>query len=213
MITSASHLVAHFRHSSIATAALYKQQEKMNLPRKKLMLHSKTRWNSAFDMLQRLRENRWAVSAVLADPAITKSTKGKSLKIANDEWRIINSICPALYPIKLATVMLSADENVSIFIVLPTVAGLLDKSVTPDDDPDEVRLFKEEFQNQLSSRFKLDVADRKSLTILHNATFHDPRFAYMSFVNVATRHSSSRICASRFPGLNPSQQLMQCYQP
>jgi hypothetical protein len=47
VITSASRLVSHFRHSSNSTAQLKTQQMKMSLPIKKLMLQSKTRWNSA----------------------------------------------------------------------------------------------------------------------------------------------------------------------
>lgn len=101
--------MSHFRHSSIATAALRKQQDKMGLPRRKLMQYSKTRWNSAFDMLLRLMENRWAVSAVLVNPDITKPSLAKTLELDNDQWHVINSLCPVLDPIKLATVTLSAD--------------------------------------------------------------------------------------------------------
>jgi len=67
---------------------------KMSLPIKKLMLHSPTMWNSAFDMLQRLLENHWAVSAVLADPKSTKPQVAKPLELSNDEWHVIESICP-----------------------------------------------------------------------------------------------------------------------
>ena len=108
VITSASRLVSHFRHSSNSTAQLKTQQMKMSLPIKKLMLHSKTRWNSAFDMLQRLLEKRWAVSAVLADPRSTKPQVTKSFELSNDEWHVIESICAILDPVKLTTVMFSA---------------------------------------------------------------------------------------------------------
>ena len=86
----------------------------MGLPLKKLMLYSKTRWNSAFDMLLRLHENRWTVSAVLADPLVTKPAQAKALEIPNEEWHIISAIWPVLEPIKLATATLSAEENVSV---------------------------------------------------------------------------------------------------
>jgi hypothetical protein len=72
VIDASRSLVSHFRHSAVATAAFQKQQDFMKLPKRKLMLHSKTRWNSAFDMLVRLQENRWAVSAVLTYQRITK---------------------------------------------------------------------------------------------------------------------------------------------
>ncbi len=187
VITSASRLVSHFRHSSNSTAQLKTQQMKMSLPIKKLMLHSKTRWNSAFDMLQRLLENRWAVSAVLADPRSTKPQVAKSLELSNDEWHVIESICPILDPVKLTTVMLSAEENVSISIVLPAVAGLLERMAIEDDDPDIVQLFKEEMQQQLTARFQMDALNEHGLTTLHKATFLDPRFTHMTFVSKGTK--------------------------
>jgi len=187
VISHASRLVAHLRHSVVATRSLCKQQETMGLPLKKLMLYSKTRWNSAFDMLLRLHENRWTVSAVLADPLVTKPAQVKAVEIPNEEWHIISSICPVLEPIKLATAMLSAEENISVSIVLPSIAGLLEKSVIEDDDPVTVQVFKEDFQQQLATGFMLDAVYQKDVTTLHKATFLDPRFAHMSFVTGATK--------------------------
>lgn len=183
----ACRLVSHFRHSCIAAGALYMQQQTMNLKRKQLMLYCKTRWNSTFDMLQRLLENRWAVSAVLSDPLTTKPSAAMAVELTNVQWHIINVICPVLDPIKLATVMLSAEENVSISIALPTVAGLLDNTVVNDEDPDTVRAFKEEFHQQLTTRFKLDVRTREDVTVLHKATYLDPRFSHMGFVTAGTK--------------------------
>ena len=161
VIASASRLVSHFRHSCIATSALAKQQEKMKLEQRKLKLYCKTRWNSAYDMLQRLTENRWAVSAVLSDPGITKPSTAKEIELSNEDWHVINSICPALEPIKLTTVMMSADENITISIILPAVTALLENTAVNDDDPDTVRAFKEELHEQLTTRFKLDVKSRE----------------------------------------------------
>jgi BED zinc finger len=84
VVESASRLVSHFKHSALASNSLSKQQDRMNIQRKKLMSHCKTRWNSAFDMLQRLQENRWAVSAVLADVTITKPNIAKGLELTNE---------------------------------------------------------------------------------------------------------------------------------
>ena len=56
-----------------------------------------------------------------------------------------------------------------------------------DDDPQIVQMFKEDFQQQLASRFKLDAIYQKDVTTLHKAAFLDPRFAHMSFVTGATK--------------------------
>ena len=59
-------------------------------------------------MLLRLHENRYTVSAVLADPLVRKPAQARALEIPNKEWHIVSSICPVLEPIKLATATLSA---------------------------------------------------------------------------------------------------------
>jgi hypothetical protein len=100
---------------------------------------------------------------------------------------INNSICPVLEPIKLATAMLSAEENVTLSVVLPMVAGLLRHTVTAEDDAEAVRQFKEEFRTQLTSRFKVEVTDNSSVTILHIVSFLDPRYCHMNFVSATTK--------------------------
>ena len=138
----------------------------MKVNRKKLIVYCKTRWNSAYDMLQRLVENRWAISAVLSDTVITKSGTAKVYECTNDDWHIINSMCPALEPMKVATVMLSADENLrsqSFFLLLLpywTALLLTMKNRTPSG-PSRKNLF----QQQLTTRFKLDVSSRDSITV------------------------------------------------
>jgi glutathione peroxidase-family protein len=62
IINQASKTVSHFRHSTVAMAALRKKQsqfasdERKTLP--KLKQYCRTRWNSAFDMLESMRLNR-----------------------------------------------------------------------------------------------------------------------------------------------------------
>ena len=101
------------------------------------------------------------MSAVLSDPGITKPSTAKEIELSNEDWHVINSICPALEPIKLTTVMMSADENITISIILPAVTALLENTAVNDDDPDTVRAFKEELHEQLTTRFKLDVKSRE----------------------------------------------------
>jgi len=58
---------------------------------------------------------------------------------------------------------------------------------TEDDDPDIVKLFKEEMQQQLAARFQMDALNEYGLTTLHKATFLDPRFTHMTFVTKGTK--------------------------
>ena len=64
-------LVNHFRHSTIATAALADRQKCMSMPVKKLVQDCATKWNSTYYLLERIIETRWPISAVLSDEKVT----------------------------------------------------------------------------------------------------------------------------------------------
>ena len=65
-------IVSHFRHSVVATEALKNKQQQMNITAKKLINSCPTRWNSTYEMLERVLKLRWPITAVLSDATITK---------------------------------------------------------------------------------------------------------------------------------------------
>ena len=69
-IAAGRKVVGHFKHSTLATAELKVQQERMDVPQKKLKQDSPTRWNNTFYMAERLLANRWPISAVLSDDSV-----------------------------------------------------------------------------------------------------------------------------------------------
>jgi len=83
--------VTHFHHSPLATNELVKRQKQMkpNDDAKKLIQHCKTRWNSAYNMMERLVELRWPVVAVLSDRDIVKQADAKTLDLKEDQWDLI----------------------------------------------------------------------------------------------------------------------------
>ena len=60
-------LVPHFRKSKPSMRALKGRQTDIRTPRHCLIQDVSTRWNSTFFMIERLLEQRWPVTAVLAD--------------------------------------------------------------------------------------------------------------------------------------------------
>ena len=62
MIAVARKIVGHFRHSTLATGALTKRQEMMQIPVKKLQQDVATCWNSSLLMLESLLHSRWSTS-------------------------------------------------------------------------------------------------------------------------------------------------------
>lgn len=71
LLSKVSKLVAHFKHSPLATEELNKKQQQLSLTPQKLIQHTKTRWNSVFMMLERLVENRVPILNVLADRQVS----------------------------------------------------------------------------------------------------------------------------------------------
>ena len=65
-------IVSHFSHSVVATEALKNKQQQMNITAKKLINSCPTRWNSTYEMFERLLKLRWPITAVLSDETITK---------------------------------------------------------------------------------------------------------------------------------------------
>lgn len=119
---SASRLVSHFHHSTTATQALKQKQKLQNVPDHKLVQYCRTRWNSIHDMLERLLEQRWAISAVLSDRAFTKLSDTRTLELTDDSWGDMEELLPVLHSLEFATTAFCGESGVSISMVYPVTA-------------------------------------------------------------------------------------------
>jgi hypothetical protein len=72
LLSRARKLVGHFKHSTTIAAELRKRQEVLNLPPHELIQDVATRWNSSQEMLERLSEQRRAVTDIMLDVTFTK---------------------------------------------------------------------------------------------------------------------------------------------
>ena len=147
-IGAAKKLVAHFRHSALATSELRKHQEVMSITPKKLQQHCSTHWNSTLYMIQSLLHNRWPLTAVLADESVTRR-QYRYLELSSQHWLILEDIAKVLEHLEVATVFLSAENNVSISAVLPIVHGLVTKLAVEEDSA-----CVKQFKVQVSSALK-----------------------------------------------------------
>ena len=62
--------VSHSSHSVVATEALKNKQQQMNITGKKLINSCPTRWNSTYEMLDRILKLWWPITAVLSDETV-----------------------------------------------------------------------------------------------------------------------------------------------
>jgi hypothetical protein len=171
-------LVGHFKHSVTAVAALKEKQKAMSVAEHKLLQDVSTGWNSTYQMLDRLAEQRWTVYTVLHDENITRA-EHRHYDLKPEQWDVVSQIVPTLKPLQIATTALCMDQNVTASLIFPVVHGLLKNHLTiKSDDLPVLKQFKVVVLNELIRRFKFDP---ENVAILASAL--DPRHKYLKFIS------------------------------
>ena len=175
-------LVSHFKHSALATAALSRKQEQINLPNHRLLQDVVTSWNSTFLMFKRLLEQRWAIYAVLYDEHGTQS-QYKHLHLKEDQWNLMEQMVEVLEPLQIATTALCETQIVSCSLIYPVVNGLLKNHLLiGEDDLPVVKRFKEMVTQEIQNRFNVEKAvEEQSVAIF--AAILDPCYHQLKFLS------------------------------
>lgn len=169
-------MVGHFRHSNIAWEALKTNQENLKMPVLKLIQSVPTRWNSTFDMLERLLKNRRPVESVLADKSVTKTKIAQNLEISECEWHIMDNLVNVFKPLQIATTVLCA-HNSSISMVRPIVHSLIKNHLNDDSlDDDLIIKFKKVVRQEFNTRFEMYWNENSTVTARQIGSFLDPRY-------------------------------------
>ncbi|XP_061884642.1 zinc finger BED domain-containing protein 4-like [Entelurus aequoreus] len=103
----ARHIVTYFRSSTTAKEKLAQVQQQMGRPTLKLINEVATRWNSTYEMLSRLHDEKESVWVSLA------SLKTDLTPLTADEFDIVGETLIVLAPFHPATVELSEERRVS----------------------------------------------------------------------------------------------------
>lgn len=190
----ASKIVAHFRHSNVATTALEKKQDQLGLKPLKLIQNCITRWDSTFAMIERLLSNRCAVTNVLTDRAITKSAVAERLEISEREWLNLEKLAKLLKPLQVATTVFCSDSHSPISIVRPIIYTLRDKHLHQSDDDDVmIKQIKKILRDELTTRFNLVYDCYIGVDTRQVASFLDPRYK-----DLLTESAEARIDIRKF---------------
>ena len=156
-------IIGHFKHSSSAMDRLHSLQAELNLPKHQLIQDFPTRLNSTFFMLQRLLEQRRAITLYCAENESVTN-------LSANQWSVAENVAAVLEPFEEVTREVSSS-SASISIVIPMVRVLV--SVLEKEGQDAgVKTMKATLLNAVNTRFQ-GIENNRVLSV---ATLLDPRF-------------------------------------
>lgn len=162
-IAKSRRVVASFKHSLVATKALSRAQDVLGLRRKKLIQDEPTRWDSTFQMIERLLEQKNAVS-------LCSSELNLSTTLTSCDWNTIGSIEPILKLFAEVTKTVS-KSSCSISEVIPILNSL--RRAIKSDDTKGLQSMKNDIIHQLDDYYPVESTETNRFYAL--ATCLDPR--------------------------------------
>lgn len=196
IVSKVKRIVEYFHKSSQALKKLLDTQKQMDLPALKLKQDVPTRWNSTYDMLQRI--------FVLKDAVIsTLSLNRPGLLFPLEDWDLIKEAIPILKPFYEVTVEVSGEKNVTlskVTLIYKILEGYMAKSTSSNT---QILAMLKIIQTELNQRF----GDLEKNVLYSESTILDPRFKKMGFKNSmnyenAVQHLRTKISHIRLPSSN-----------
>lgn len=140
-------VVTFFHRSPKATEVLHEMQAQLHLLNHKLVQDVSTRWNSFLDMLERFWEQQ---PAMLNTVLSRKIKRGESMaSLTEEDMILIQEVIKLMSPLKVASTLLSEEENPTISMISP-VQAKLQRHFQPDESNLPVI-------SQMKERFRQDL--------------------------------------------------------
>lgn len=170
LIAIAKRIVGHFNHSSLACSRLKDIQiKKLGIQEKKLVQDVSTRWNSTFYMLERLNEQKSAVSLYTAE-------YGDITNLTGNQWMLLENLLNLLRPFEAITKEVSSTKCL-ISVVIPMIKTMKLYLSKSGNDFFGVGTIKDVLIENLDKRFS-SFENNDNYII---ATTLDPRFKLAFF--------------------------------
>ena len=172
-------IVGTFKRSTVAKN-IFEQKQEVLLPGKhhKLIQDCPTRWNSSYNMLERLREQIQTVTAAGLDPELKHLNVHENLFSAKEQNEV-DEILSILKPMKMATIFLSGEQQPTASRALPTLVKLKQEMNEKPTDTPLVSKMKKAILDNLSGRY----CDEQVKNFLLVASYLDPRYKTVNFAS------------------------------
>ncbi|UYV62162.1 hypothetical protein LAZ67_1008072 [Cordylochernes scorpioides] len=177
-VDKVKYIVQFFKQSSHAMAKLREMQANLSTKPLKLKQDVPTRWNSTYEMLDRIMKNREPVISVLA-------LLNPKILLGDSDWKVIEESISILKFFFEVTEEVSSEQKISLSKTCILAQGLA-RSVrrTIENVPtrgnnlsEEVLRLGKNLLEALSNRF----GDRLNVELINQAIFLDPRFKKHGF--------------------------------
>ena len=200
VVSRSRKLVGHFKHSTTLTAEMKKRQGSMGVKEHVLIQDVATRWNSTYDMMARLSEQRRVISDILLDPTLTKKSDS-ALNLTDLEWDLLSDLCEVFSVFSDVTTYMCTEKAVSVSEVLPIVSGLINNHLrASEEDRPTVSKVKEVIREDLQRRYK-PTSESTAGTVSALATLLDPRYKKLPFFTSSQRRVTEDLLESRLDDL------------
>jgi len=194
-------LIKYFRHSAKNTGLLFQTQKKLVLPERKLKLDVCTRWNSIFEMIQRLIQNRPVlVNLALEDKEVSK------LMLNDREWGKLMEINEVLSPFKDITEILCSSTFPSISILEPIINNI-QNNILKEKENEVIEIQAIKFS--ILTDFNKRIGEYKDIQpLLRLAALLDPRMKnlFLGSLNAKTKAAQQIIESLKLYDINTSLQ-------
>lgn len=199
-------IVQFFKQSSSALAKLREMQTSLNKDQLKLKQDVPTRWNSTFDMLERLLKNKEPLVSTLA-------LLGYKDQLQELEWTELAHAVKILAVFNDVTREISAEANVSLSKTT-VLSRIMTRKVrqyleTNRDAPESIVKLGNELLDGLTWRF----GNRESNELISQAIILDPRFKSQGFGDEMKFKSTKKALVSRVKASIQSTQPAPSTEP
>ena len=176
LIEKCGKLVKYFRSSAQHSNLLLEMQKKLHKPLIKLKLNVATRWNSTFDMVSRIIDNK----IVLVNLALEIKDVNE-LIFSTEEWEEIISLKDTLSPFYIITKLLCTACLPSISLLRPLILNIQENllQISPEDKR-TIKLMKTDMKKDFQTRMhQYDDVEK----LLDLSSLLDPRFKDLYFLS------------------------------
>uniref|UniRef100_A0A672RI62 BED-type domain-containing protein n=1 Tax=Sinocyclocheilus grahami TaxID=75366 RepID=A0A672RI62_SINGR len=160
--------VSAFSRSPKMLRQLKKKQKDLQLPEHRMIHDEPTRWDSAYEMVERFLEQQQAVCSVLAD-----DRKKWHLMSKDSDITVLETVKEVLSPVSSFTDALSGEKHTTLSAVLPLSWKIFSTLTVEEGDSNLKRQLKDNIREDLRQRYQNNTHLQ---LILNTATFLDPRF-------------------------------------